>query len=211
MDRVLIVGAHYDDAELGAGGIGAKLAAHGREVYKLTLTDNEHTSELMGLHVTYESSKSDSARACAVLGIEEVEFAPLPCTHLVYSKETMQRLETILFEKRIDTVFMHFSADYNEDHVEAHKICKTAARHCKNLLTYQSNGYILTEPYYPTIFCDISAFAGKKLQALHCYEKQHNRGGNLFEISLEKNRAWGYAHHCEYAEAFHAIKMDIEL
>ena len=33
MDKILIVGAHYDDAELGVGGTGAKLAAQGKEVY----------------------------------------------------------------------------------------------------------------------------------------------------------------------------------
>lgn len=41
LKNVLIIGAHYDDAELGAGGTAAKLASEGKTVYKLTLTDNE--------------------------------------------------------------------------------------------------------------------------------------------------------------------------
>ena len=41
MKRILIIGAHYDDAELGAGGTAAKLVAEGCQVYKVTLTDNE--------------------------------------------------------------------------------------------------------------------------------------------------------------------------
>lgn len=37
MDNILIVGAHFDDAELGVGGTAAKLVEQGKNVYKLTL------------------------------------------------------------------------------------------------------------------------------------------------------------------------------
>ena len=41
MENILVIGAHYDDAELGAGGTMAKLVSQGKKVYKMTLTDNE--------------------------------------------------------------------------------------------------------------------------------------------------------------------------
>lgn len=41
MKKVLIIGAHYDDAELGVGGTAAKLVDEGCEVFKVTLTDND--------------------------------------------------------------------------------------------------------------------------------------------------------------------------
>ena len=211
MERILIVGAHYDDAELGAGGTGAKLAALGKEVYKITLTDNRTVSANLGLDIDTDSSIKESASACAILGIQELEFEPEPCTFLQYSTKLMQRLEDIIFAKKIDTVFMHFEDDYNQDHVEANRLCKTAARHCKNLLTYQSNGYVLPTPYYPTVFSDITAFADAKLKALKCYENQHNRFDKLFETTLDRNKSWGYAHKVGYAEAFHPIKIDIGL
>ena len=40
MENILVIGAHFDDAELGCGGTMAKLSAEGKNVYKLTLTDN---------------------------------------------------------------------------------------------------------------------------------------------------------------------------
>ncbi|MDR3156999.1 MAG: hypothetical protein LBT69_03695 [Lactobacillales bacterium] len=101
---------------------------------------------------------------------------------------------------------MHFNDDYNQDHVAAHTLCKTAARHCKNLLMYQSNGYQLSIPYYPSIFLDISEFASKKYEALKNYGNQHNRFGKLFEIVMERNKIWGYANKVEYAESFVPIK-----
>ena len=53
MKNVLIVGAHYDDTELGAGGTAAKLAAEGKNVYKLTLTDNVTRFAHMNIQVEY--------------------------------------------------------------------------------------------------------------------------------------------------------------
>ena len=114
------------------------------------------------------------------MGIEELPFEPVECCKLKYNKEIMQQIEHIIFTKKIDSVFMHFEDDYNQDHIEAYKICKTAARHCKNLLTYQSNDYQLSKPYYPAVFSDISNFADKKYQALKMYENQHNRFDKLF-------------------------------
>ena len=60
MQNILIVGAHYDDAELGCGGTAAKLAAEGKNVYKLTLTNNVTKFSQMNIHVLYETSVKDN-------------------------------------------------------------------------------------------------------------------------------------------------------
>lgn len=207
MDRILIVGAHFDDAELGAGATAAKLAAQGKAVYKLTLTDNTTNFGQKNINVEYEKSKRQSAAACAVLGVQEVEFEPVPCTHLQYSTELMQRVEKVIYELNIDTIFIHFNSDMNQDHIEANKICLTAARHCRNILQYQSNGYVLDNVYYPTYFVDVSDYVEKKRESLACYGEEHNRFNRLFETSIDRCRVWGYANEVAYAEGFNVIKM----
>lgn len=135
MKNILIIGAHYDDTELGAGGTAAKLATEGKNVYKLTLTDNVTRFSHMNINVEYETSLRQSTLACQVLGIHEIsEFQPVECTKLVYSTEMMQRIENVIYQYNIDTVFMHFASDMNQDHIEASKLCLTAARHCANIL-----------------------------------------------------------------------------
>jgi LmbE family N-acetylglucosaminyl deacetylase len=57
MNNVLIIGAHFDDAELGAGGTAAKLVSEGKKVYKLTLTDNATKFTQKNINVDYDSSK----------------------------------------------------------------------------------------------------------------------------------------------------------
>lgn len=207
MDRILIVGAHFDDAELGAGATAAKLASQGKKVYKITLTDNVTNFSQKGINVEYEKSKLQSAKACEVLGITEVVFAPERCTQLQYSTELMQRIEKVIYDLNIDTIFMHFSSDMNQDHIVANKLCLTAARHCKNILQYQSNGYVLDNVYYPTYFVDVTEYIELKKEALSCYGEEHNRFNRLFETSIDRCKVWGYANEVAYAEGFNVIKM----
>lgn len=208
MNNILIVGAHFDDAELGAGGTAAKLSSQGKNVYKVTLTDNETHFEYRNVNVDYNSSRLQSKKACEILGIKEVDFdPPEPCTELEYSKAVMQRLESMIFNYNIDTVFLHFSEDMNRDHIEAHKICLTAARHCANVLEFQSNGYILDNAFYPTYFVNISSYIEKKEKALSMYSSEHNRMNRLFTTIIERNHIWGYSNEVEYAEGFRIVKM----
>lgn len=208
MNNILVIGAHFDDAELGCGGTMAKFAAQGKKVYKLTLTDNVTNFAQMNIRVGFESSLSDSSRACAVLGVQEItDFKFAACNYLHYSAEFMQQVEHVIYQREIDTVFIHYDADANQDHVEASRICRTAARHCKNVFYYQSNGYIPEKPFHPTFFIDISDFYEKKKAALAQYHEEHNRGDRLFETALLKNAVWGYANAVSYAEGFVPLKI----
>lgn len=206
--NILIIGAHYDDAELGAGGTAAKLVAEGKKVYKLTLTNNETDFGAMNIHVDADSSILQSAKACEILGVNEItDFKPVQCCELYYSTEIMQRVEKVIFDLNIDTVFMHYYDDMNQDHVEASRICKTASRHCKNVLMYHSNGYILQQQLNPVVFVDISGQIEQKKASLACYEGDHNRFNKLFDTVIERNHIWGYANKVDYVEGFLPLKM----
>ena len=208
MKNILIIGAHYDDAELGAGGTAAKLISKGKKVYKLTLTNNVTDFKQKGIKVNYDESLIQSRKAANIIGYEEIDiFEPAECSKLEYSKEFMQKVEKIIFDYDIDTVFIHFGTDMNQDHVEACRICLTAARHCKNVLEFQSNGYILDNVFYPTFFVDISNFIELKKKALNQYGSEHNRMNRLFQTNIERNHIWGYANEVEYAEGFKIVKM----
>lgn len=208
MNNVLIIGAHFDDAELGAGGTAAKLIAEGKKVYKLTLTDNVTNFQQKGIQVDYNSSRVQSHKACEELGVIEIDdFEPVECSTLSYNKEIMQRVEKVIYDYNIDTVFIHFGTDMNQDHVAASQICITAARHCSNILQYQSNGYILDNVFYPTYFIDVSKYINKKRAALACYSGEHDRFNRLFETNIERNHIWGYGNEVEYAEGFKIVKF----
>ena len=203
MENILIIGAHYDDAELGCGGTAAKLAEMGKNVYKLTLTDNVTNFKQMNINVAYETSVRESAKACEVLGIKEItEYVPNRCCQLFYNTETMQRIEEVIYKYKIDTVFIHYCEDMNQDHVEASKLCVTASRHCDNVFFYQSNLYITPNQFTPKFFVDITDYVELKIKALEQYTGDHNRFNSLFETNIERNRVWGYSNKVKYAEGF---------
>ena len=210
MNNILMIGAHYDDVELGCGGTAAKLAAEGKNVYKITLTNNETNFEHFGIRVSNDDSKRSSNEACKILGITEIDFDPEPCNFLKYSTDIMQRKKKIIYDYKIDTVFIHYDSDMNRDHIEANKICQTAARHCDNILAFQSNTYIIAKSFYPSFFIDISDYVDLKIEALSKYGVEHNRFGGLFEANINRNKVWGYGNMVKCAEGFVVIKMLIK-
>lgn len=209
MKNILFVGAHFDDTELGGGALIAKFINEGKRVFKITLTKTDVFDKRMGLNISAERAAINSAASCKITGAEEIPVHSAPYGELVYTKQIMQEIENIIVSNDIDTCFFHFNSDYNTDHIAAHQICKTAARHCKNLLMYQSNPYIIDDAFYPNVFFDVSDFIEIKRKALSCYDKEHDRQNSLFETSIERNKLWGYGIHSNYAEAFVAIKLSL--
>lgn len=206
MKNILIIGAHYDDTELGAGGTAARMVAEGKNVYKITLTNTVVYSESLKLDITNERARQNSKGACEIIGLKEIDLETAQYGQLVYTQKMMQDLETIIRKYEIDTVFCHFNEDYQTDHIAASQICRTAARHCDNILMYQSNPYITPQTFDPNIFVDITEYVEKKRKALLCYDSEHDRQGRLFETNILRNQIWGYGNHCGYAEGFVAIK-----
>ena len=207
MKNILMVGAHFDDVDLACGGTAAKLVALGMRVYKLTLTDNVTQFHQKEIYVDFDSSQAASNKLCKLLGITEInDFPHEACNHLSYSKELMQRIEKIIIDLQIDTVFTHFPEDMNTDHVEASKLCLTAARHCDNILYYQSNAYLTMSPFSPNYFVDITEFVDLKRKGLEFYPPEHNRFGRLFSTNFDRERTYGFLCNREYCEGFVLLK-----
>ena len=213
MQNILIIGAHYDDAELGAGGSMAKWVKNGKSVYKLTLTDNVTKFEKRNIIVDNESSKKESAKACEILGIKEIidEVDLAPCTELIFNKKQMQQIESFIIDNNIDTIVTHFLSDIQQDHIHASTISYVAGRYCDNILMYQSNKYVLPKDFYPRYFEDITDTIELKKEALSQYGEGHNRYNSLFDMTLSQNRVDGYKVNMNeketYAESFVILKM----
>ena len=156
--NILVIGAHYDDAELGAGGSMAKWVKEGNKVFKLTLSDNDTRFKDKKIYVKPHEAKSESKKACEILGVEELNDLVLPqkCTELVYNKRDMQKIEAFILDRQINMIVMHNIFDIQQDHVHAATISYVAGRYCDSVLMYQSNQYVLPVDFYPRYYVDIS-------------------------------------------------------
>ena len=214
MKNILVVGAHFDDAELGCGGSMARWVEEGKTVFKLTLTDNETNFSARDIHVDADESFEDSDKACKVLRVEEqYKMLGARCGGLIYNKTRMQYVESLIFSLEIDTLLIHYKDDLNQDHAEASKICYTAGRYCDTILMYQSNQYILPTDFYPRVFVDITDTVALKMSALECYRIGHDRYKQLFHNTMSNNRLLGHSVFTDekehWVEAFQPLKMVI--
>ena len=95
--------------------------------------------------------------------------------------------------------------------VAASEICKTASRHCKNILMFQSNFYLNSKNFAPTLFVDISNEMKSKKNSLKSYQSSHNRYNKLFDLTFKRNEIWGSYFGNTFAEAFVPIKCQYEI
>ncbi len=165
---MLVVGAHPDDIEIGAGALVTKAIDLGMHVHFLILTDDE--------------AESAARRAEAIGGAEElgipadrVLFAGLPDGHLRADGETVRAVRELLTEAGVDPdiVVTHTQADSHNDHVEANRVSRAVFRG-QVFLHYSTHISSELDQFAPRVFVDVS---GARLEAknralsVHCSQK----------------------------------------
>lgn len=208
--RILCVGAHPDDVEIGMGGTVASLVASGHRVNLLDLTNGEPTP-----HGSPEIRARESAAAAAELGVERRTLG-LPNRYLEDTVENRKLVAAAMREFRPDYVFAPYAEDAHPDHIAASHLVDAARFYAK--LTKSD---IPGEPcfprrviyYYPvhlrlriqpSFLLDISATLQQKGRAIRCYHSQFAAGGkdSLIDRFLDENRNWGFQGGCDAAEPF---------
>lgn len=80
-ERILFIGPHPDDIEIGAGATAAKLAAMGKEICFLICTDGRYGSSNLKEPMTPEEltelRRKEAIASAELLGVKEVRFLPL--------------------------------------------------------------------------------------------------------------------------------------
>lgn len=115
MPRLLIIGAHPDDAEFGAGGLIVKYAEAGHTVKAIAVTNGEAghyavpPSELAAM-------RREEARAAAALGGFEVEVWDHPDARLAPTVEIRGEIIRAIRRFAPDLILTHRPNDYHPDH-----------------------------------------------------------------------------------------------
>lgn len=112
--KVLAIGAHPDDIEIGCGGTIARLAGLGAEITLVCLTSGEQGS-FENDHLL-ETRETEARRAAKILGAREIEFFRQPDGFLAIDKEVKLKLISLIRTKKPDYVFTHSSFETVSDH-----------------------------------------------------------------------------------------------
>lgn len=209
---VLVVGAHPDDAELGAGGTIAKLKKQGHRVGILDLSDGEPTP-----HGTPEIRRKEAEDAAKILGIDVREILGLENRKIIDTIEARKEIANIIRKYMPEVIITHPKDESHPDHIAAYNLVYASSFYAR-LTKWQLTG----EPWkvkrifhFPgghqrvnrkvSFIVDISDFIEQKMKALECYKSQlieNVKNRELLEIIPAAAKYYGSMISRSYGEAF---------
>lgn len=190
--RIIVFGAHPDDAELKAGGTSAKWAKLGHEVKMVSVTNGDigHWREAGGplaKRRTAEAKAADKVLGvtCQVLDIHDGELEP--------TLENRRTITRLIREWKADVVIAHRPWDYHPDHRYVGVLVQDAAymvavpHFCPDtpplkgnpVFLYSSDGFKKPYPFKADIAVALDDVIETKFDALHELESQTYEGGAL--------------------------------
>lgn len=194
MKNVLVIGAHFDDIELGTGGTCLRLRDEGCTIHLVIICDidvpnRQQPPDDSRIHVFHENAK--------ILGAATVTCLNYPANNLQHcdQNEIIGKICKIIQKENIDTIFTHNSTDINEDHQIASKVAKICARprvtsSVNELYEYfipGSTEWSFTE-FAPTVAFDITKYYDIKTYMLSKYVTEIRPQPDPFSIEKLKVR-----------------------
>ena len=180
--RVLAIGAHPDDVEIGCGGALAKHHADDDVLHILTLSRGAAGGDVNIRAV-------EAQQAAAMVGAQ-LEMANLRDTYITDGAETISIIEAAIRELQATHVYTHSLEDTHQDHRAVHAASLVAARGVPNVYCYQTPSS--TVEFKPHRFVDITHFIDKKIDLIGAYKSQVDRMESLQpDVILSTARYWG--------------------
>ncbi|MEV8251802.1 response regulator [Microbacterium sp. NPDC076768] len=161
-ERVLAIGAHPDDVEIGVGGL---LAAHAQaqdEITILTLSRGDRGGDA-------DSRQNESLAVAEMLGAR-LFLKDLVDTEISGGGSTVRLIEEIVQEINPTIVYTHSSHDRHQDHRAVSEATIVATRRVGTVACYQSPS--ATIDFRPTRFVRIDQYLDAKLELLSQFESQ---------------------------------------
>lgn len=177
--KIIAIGAHPDDYEIGAAMRLMHHIAHNDEVIGVICTDGERGGER-------ETRLKEAQNAADFIGIKKLYFLHYPDTRLYeHFNELKDDLEKIVAKELPSIAYMHFPLDRHQDHETVSHVSAIACRNVPNIIFYKTPATALTS-FQPHIFHVGSEEEFlKKKEALAHHKSQIDSG----RIDLERVKA----------------------
>lgn len=195
--RIICFGAHPDDCELQAGGVGAMWAAKGHHVKLVSVTNGDigHWREAGG--PLARRRKAEVERADEILGVT-TEVLDIHDGELLPSIENRRTITRLIREWKADLVLSPRPNDYHPDHrytgvlVQDSAYMVTVPFFCPDIpylkhnpvFMYYPDSFQKPNPFQPDVAVAIDSVISKKLDALDALESQFYEGGANGSVEL---------------------------
>jgi LmbE family N-acetylglucosaminyl deacetylase len=200
--KVLAVGAHPDDVELGCGAALIAHRARGDEVALLVLTHGESGPQA-------GSPRTEEQREAARILGAALHWGGFRDGAVPDGRATVAVIERALRELGADVVYTHVPRDTHQDHRAAGAASLAAARGTSRVLMYETPS---TRGFAPTVFIDAAPSLEGKLAALRAHMSQvlKNRMVDLEAVEAQA-RYRGFQARLRHAEGFETERFTWDL
>src|SRR6478609_495303 len=200
--KVLAIGAHPDDIELGCAGALLAHRARGDEVALLVMTTGEQGPQ------DSRSRISEQEDAAALFGAELL-WGGFRDGAIPVGRETVAAVEAAINATGADIVYSHAPNDTHQDHRATAVAVSSATRRLSRVLAYESPTSV---DFSPSVYIDIAPFVEAKLDSLRAHMSQVLKNGLVDLEALEAQaRYHGFRCRKRYAEAFEIDRFLLDL
>ncbi len=185
MTRILVLGAHPDDAEFFAGGLLSRQAKHGATLRLVSVTNGQSGHHEMTSDTLVVRRRNEAANAGAVIGAEYVTW-DFPDGSL---QPTLELRTAIIREIRSfepELILTHRTLDYHPDHRAVGQavqdasymvmVPKIAPGHatpkCEPIVAYMNDLFTRPCPLRADIVIDVSNEFERAIDMMHCHVSQ---------------------------------------
>ncbi|NDO88566.1 PIG-L family deacetylase [Cellulosimicrobium composti] len=194
--RVLAVGAHPDDVEIGVGATLAAHAAAGDQIVTLVLSGGAVGGET-------SARRSEAAAAAAVVGARLVHL-DFPDTRLDPAAGMITAIEDVVRDVSPTRIYTHGIHDRHQDHRAVHEAVQIAARAVPGLWCFQIPSS--TVEFAPNRFVDVDGFVDTKLEMLAAFASQSHREYMQPDVVRATARYWSRFSPARDAEPLETVR-----
>lgn len=204
--KILAIGAHPDDIEVGCSGTLAKYAQNGHDIYLLVMTEGQMGGE-------GAIRKKEQVKSAKIIKPRDLIWGAYKDTLLtLHMNEMVHDIEAVLKKIDPDFIFVHHEDDTHQDHRALAKATVSATRYVRNVLFYEGP---TTQNFSPTIFVDIKETIETKIAMLLAHhsqvEKTNIAGLSITDVVRSTAVFRGIQGRVQYAEAFLSLRLFINV
>lgn len=205
--KILAIGAHFDDVELGCGGALAAHAARGDEVYVFVATVSGFVNQYDQSVRSSELARAEAEEAMKILGVRQMFCGDFKTLQVEFVDELNIEILRLVEQLGIDQVYAHWTGDIHHDHQAVARASLHSCRHVPRLLMYRSNWYHSTVDFRGNFYIDITDHWDTKEQAILAHRSEIERTGAKW-IQFFRNEAEnaGQKIGVRFAEVFEVLK-----
>ncbi|MDA8928122.1 PIG-L family deacetylase [Gammaproteobacteria bacterium] len=208
--KVLFIGAHFDDIEIGCGGTAARLVREGHDVESIVMTHSGYSDEEGNLVRDAEVARREGLEGLQTLGISHIHELNLKTGRVEYTLDLIHELERTIKSISPDLVFTHWIADVHQDHSAIGRATLNVCRKTASILMYRSNWYRSSMNFSPRIFVDTSDYFQIKKKAINCHVSEVTKFGmNWLRFIEAQDVSVGIEFGYDFGEAFEPVKLDL--